>query len=67
MYMENKSLCCGSTRLTAERAERVKDVSEQQLEKKGKKSTVIGKRNWTLSVRICADLNRNPVAEPSAR
>ncbi len=43
---------------TIERTERDKDPSEQQLNK-NQKSSVTGKRNWKLSNKICADLNRN--------
>ncbi len=42
LYVENKTLHCGSTRLTSERAERDKDPSEQQLNNNiNKKSSAV--------------------------
>ncbi len=40
MYMENKMLHKGSTKLTTERAGRDKDLSEQQLNKKENKKEI---------------------------
>lgn len=49
-------LYCGSTRLTVARAQKDKDTSEQQLNKNIRNWF---KKNWKLSMKMCADLNKN--------